>query len=382
MGALDKCYNVADLAALAKRRMPRGLHEFIDRGAEDEVTTRENREAIKRVLIRQRVGIDVAATDCTATVLGRGQAMPITIGVTGMIGMVSHRGEQKLGAAAAAAGIPYTIGSHNFASLAEMREICGDLLWRQLYPPRTPDLLQHQLRITREAGIRVLVMTMDSPVAGNREYMLRNGFMPGMFNLRAALDALTSPRWLLGTLLRYQLSGGLPQLSDMPEGHRIFFGKGNTGLCSPASDFTWDTVRQIRREWSGMLVLKGLSAVEDAITAAEIGVDGIIVSNHGGRSLDGCVPSMGALPGIVDAVGSRAQVMVDGSFVRGVDVLKAIALGAKCVMVGRATAFGLAAGGEAGVSRALAILRDELHRGMALIGVRRLDELNRANLQF
>jgi len=382
MAALDRCFNIADLSARARRRLPSGLYEFIDRGAEDEVTTAENRAAIKRVLIRQRVGVDVKRTDSTATVLGGQQAMPITIGVTGMIGMVVHRGEQKLGAAAAAAGIPYTIGSHNFASLAEMKEICGDLLWRQLYPAITSDLLDHQLRMTREAGIRVLVMTMDSPVAGNREYMLRNGFMPGMFNARAAFDALTAPHWLLGTLLRYRLSGGLPQLVDMPEGHRVFFGRGNTGMSATASDFTWDTVRRIRRDFPGKLVVKGLSRVEDARIAADIGVDGIIVSNHGGRSLDGCVPSMGALPGIVDAVGSRVEVMIDGSFTRGVDVLKAIAMGARCVMVGRATAFGLAAGGEKGVARALAILQQEIRRGLALMGAPTLGDLSRDDLQF
>jgi (S)-mandelate dehydrogenase len=381
MPNLSKAYNIDDLAALARKRLPAGLYEFIDRGAEDEVTMRENAASIKRVMFRQRVGNNVAVRDFSTTVFGVKQTMPLAIGVTGLSGMLAYDGERRLARAAAKAGVPYTPGSSNFAKLTDLKEICGDLLWRQLYPPKDRTVLEHHLKVTKEAGVRVLVMTMDSPLSGNREYMRRNGFAPGGTNMETYRQILASPHWLLNTWLRYKLSGGLPEIADMPEGHRKFFG-GLSPAQMPADDFTWDDVRALRKKWSDVLVVKGLSTAEDARIAAECGVDGIIVSNHGGRSLDGCVPSMGALPAIVDAVAPKVTVMVDGGFKRGADILKAIAMGASSVMIGRATVFGLAAGGEAGVARALAIFREEISRALALTGARSLAELSRDNLAY
>jgi len=240
--------------------------------------------------------------------------------------------------------------------------------------------MDHVLQTTRDAGVRVLVLTMDSPLAGNREYMYRNGFQPGMTNARTYRDILLAPHWMFGTLLRYMVNGGLPEIADLPEGHRVFFGKRNTGAAFPADDFSWDNVRELRRSWQDILVLKGLSTVEDAQIAMNLGVDGIIVSNHGGRSLDGCIPSFAALPAIVDAVAPRVTVMVDGGFKRGADILKAVAVGASSVMVGRATVFGLAAGGQAGVSRALSLLGQETSRALAMIGRTSISQVDRSML--
>jgi L-lactate dehydrogenase (cytochrome)/(S)-mandelate dehydrogenase len=184
---------------------------------------------------------------------------------------------------------------------------------------------------------------------------------------------------LFGTVLRYMRAGGFPEFADMPAGQRKFWG-GTFSWAALADDFTWDDVRAIRSQWKGALVLKGLSTAEDARTAAQCGVDGIIVSNHGGRMLDGCVPSFMALPEIVDAVAPAVTVMVDGGFKRGADVLKAVAMGASSVWVGRATLYGLAAGGEAGVGRALAIFREEISRAMALVGVSSPAELDRSHV--
>jgi isopentenyl diphosphate isomerase/L-lactate dehydrogenase-like FMN-dependent dehydrogenase len=384
MAALDKAYNIDDLAAIAKRRLPAGLYEFIDRGAEDEVTMQENSAAIKRVLIRQRVGIDVSKRDISTTVFGVKQSMPLGIGVAGATGLLAYQGELSLARAAAAAGVPYTHGSFNFAALKDLKEICGELLWRQIYPPKYRELLEHHLRLMKETGVRVLVITMDSPVVGNREYMYRNGFAPqARKTARTYREMLMAPRWLVGTVMRYYLvKGDLPEVPDMPEGHRIYFGKGRTGLGALADDFTWDNIREVRRKWPEVLVVKGISTPEDAKIAVECGVDGIIVSNHGGRMLDGCVSSMGVLPAIVDAVARRVTVMVDGGFKRGADILKAIAMGASSVMIGRATAFGLAAGGQAGVAKALSILREETDRALALMGRQNIAELGRDILQF
>lgn len=382
MAAVDRAFNIDDLARIARKRLPAGLYEFIERGAEDEVTAKANYASIKRIFIKQRVGIDVSKRDLSTTLFGVKQSMPLGVGVTGMSGMLAYRGEYKLAQAAAAAGVPYTPGTANFAPLADLKRICGDLLWRQLYPPQDRSLLDHHIQVTREAGVRVLVITMDSPLAGNREYMYRNGFAPGMTNGRTYREMLVAPHWTFGTVVRYWLSGGLPQISDMPEGHRVFFGKGNTGLGRHAADFTWSDVKDLRRKWQDVLVIKGISTPEDARMAADCGVDGIIVSNHGGRSLDGCVPSMGALPAIVDAVAPKVTVMIDGGFKRGADILKAVAMGASAVMIGRATVFGLAAGGEAGASRALTILREEFSRALAMSGRRNVAELNRDILQY
>ena len=254
--------------------------------------------------------------------------------------------------------------------------------WLLQSTPRTPELLEHHLSKAREVGVRVLVLTLDSPVHGNREYLMRNGLLPHQITKKGMLSVLRAPYWLFGTLLPYMLRDGMPRLEDMPEGHKTMFGKGNTGLSLPADYYSWDIVRDIRKRWPGKLVIKGISTGEDAVIAGQCGADGVIVSNHGGRSLDGCVPSMGALAEVVDAVGSTMTVMVDGGFKRGVDVLKAIAMGADAVMLGRATFYGLAAGGRPGVARALTIIRQEIDRSLALMGATRLDQLDRTFLRY
>lgn len=376
---IAKALNIDDLERLARRNLPRGLFDFIDRGAEDEVTRKANAESIKAVRWRQRVGVDVSARDISTTVFGTQMSMPLGIAVTGLSALIDHDGERKLARAAAAAGIPYTIGTSNFAPQSDLKPICGDLLWKQIYTPPNRRLLDHQLGVSREHGVKVLQVTMDSPVVGNREYMLRSGWAPKTQHLRTYMDMLGAPRWLFGTLLRYMATGGFPEIADMPEGERKFWG-GSASFALASQAFTWESLRDLRRQWDGVLVAKGLSSAQDARMAADCGVDGIIVSNHGGRSLDGCVASFEALPAIVDAVAPRVAVIVDGGFRRGADVLKAIAMGASMVMVGRTTLFGLAAGGEAGVARTLEIYRTEMDRALALIGASRLADLGREHL--
>jgi isopentenyl diphosphate isomerase/L-lactate dehydrogenase-like FMN-dependent dehydrogenase len=376
MNRVAKAMNIAELAALARRRLPRGLYEYLDRGAEDEVTMRGNAESIKRVFLRQRVAVDVSTRDAATELFGVRQALPIGIAATGLASLIDHEGETKLASAAAAAGVPFTIGTSNFTAQAKLREICGDLLWRLIYPNKSRALMDHHLARAREAGIRTIVVTMDSAVTGNREYLKRSGFQPHGTNARTVAQILAAPRWLLATLLPYMLRGGFPEFADMPAGERRFWG-GSFAWAALADDFTWADVRAIRGAWKGNLVLKGLSTAEDARAAAACGVDGIIVSNHGGRMLDGCIPSFLALPEIVDAVAPQVTVMIDGGFQRGADVLKALALGASSVWVGRATLYGLAAGGEPGVARALAIFREEIDRAMALLGCRTIADIGR-----
>jgi isopentenyl diphosphate isomerase/L-lactate dehydrogenase-like FMN-dependent dehydrogenase len=381
MSKLSRAWNIDDLGAMARARLPKGLYDFIERGAEDEVTLRENAESIKRVLIRPRTGVDVSQRDISTTLFGVKQSMPVGIAATGLAALLSYDGETSLARAAAGAGVPYMIGSSNFTCQADLNAVCGDLLWRQIYPPKRRELLDHHIATAKEAGVRVLVVTLDLPVPANREYMNRNGFSPGALGPKALAQVLAAPRWVLDTLIPYYLRGGLPKFADMPNGERRFLG-GTFSWAAMADDFCWDDVKALRQRWQDVLVLKGLSTAEDARIASECGVDGIIVSNHGGRGLDGCVPSFAALPEIVDAVAPKVTVMVDGGFRRGADVLKAIAIGASAVFVGRATLYGLAAGGQAGVARALAILREEISRAMALSGCRDLSELGRESVNI
>jgi len=376
---VEDALNIDDLRALARRRMPRGLFDFVDRGAEDEVTMRGNAESIRNVYLRQRVGVDISQRDLSTTIFGTRIAMPLGIAVTGLSGMIHHDGERKLARAAAAAGIPYTIGSSNFTAQSELRPICGDLLWRQIYPPRDRRLLDHHLAVARENGVKVLQVTFDSPVVGKREYMQRSGWGPGIMHAGTYLDMLGAPHWLFGTLLRYMREGGFPEVADMPPGERKFWG-GSHSYAVAAQDFTWDDLKELRGRWDGVLVAKGISTAEDALLARSCGVDGVIVSNHGGRSLDGCIPSFQALPAIVDAVAADVAVIVDGGFRRGADVIKALAMGASMVMVGRATLHGLAAGGQAGVERALAIFGEEIERSLGLVGCREIAGLSRDHL--
>ena len=376
---LANALNIAEIAALARRRLPRGIYEFIDRGAEDEVTLRENRDSIKRVLLRQRVGVDVSKRTPATSIFGVPQSMPMGIAATGLAALVNHDGERKLARASKVAGVPYTIGTSNFTATADCHAICGDLLWRLIYPNKNRDLFYHHVDMARDIGVKTIVITMDSPVNGNREYLRHSGFSPGGANFGTYVDVLSSPHWMFGTLLRYLLGGGFPQFADMPEGQRRYWG-GTFSWAALADDWSWDDIRTLRGRWKERLVVKGLSTAEDAKLAADCGVDGIIVSNHGGRMLDGCVPSFRALPEIVNAVAPKVTVMVDGGFTRAADMLKAIAMGASSVWVGRATLFGLAAGGEAGAARALAIFQEEFSRALALLGCPTLADLTRGHL--
>jgi isopentenyl diphosphate isomerase/L-lactate dehydrogenase-like FMN-dependent dehydrogenase len=381
---LDRACNIDDLRRIARARVPAPLFDFIDRGSEDETTMHENIAAIERVRLRPRVAIDVSQRSLSSTIFGTRLSMPIALGVTGLSGLFSYDAERCLARAATAAGIPFTIGSMNFTALEEMKHICGELLWFQLYPSKDRSIMRHQIERARAADVRVLQLTLDTPVRANREYLRRSGFRPPSRPTPGAmLQILRRPRWLLGTYLRYCLNGGLPELGNMPPGQRAFFGPtASAEALSVADDLTWDDIRALRREWPNALVIKGISTAEDARCAADCGADGVLVSNHGGRSLDGAIGSLSALPSVVEAVGDRLTVLVDGGFRRGTAVVKGLALGATCVMTGRPALYGVIAGGQAGAARALAILREEIDRTMAYLGCCGVNEINRIHVSM
>lgn len=378
---IARCYNIADLRAAAKRRLPRMLFEIIDRGTEDEIALRGNRAAIDRIKLMPRVGVDVAERSLATTLLGQPAAMPLAIAPTGWAGLFWHEGELALARAAKAAGVPFTLATGSMVVLERVAREVGGRLWFQVYIWPERNLTYDLVRRVAAAGYEAIVVTLDTPVAPNWEYFLRNGFsMPFRPTAANMTDMLMHPRWLFGTLMRYLVSTGPPRLQHHPPAARRRR-KGAAAppvLLNPTVD--WADIRRLREMWPGKLLVKGILHPADALSAVAAGADGVVVSNHGGRNLDGALASFAALPAVVEAVGGKAAILVDSGVRRGSDLAKALALGADAAQTGRATLFGMAAAGEAGVARALDLLRRELDTTMAMLGCREIGGIARTIL--
>jgi isopentenyl diphosphate isomerase/L-lactate dehydrogenase-like FMN-dependent dehydrogenase len=295
-----------------------------------------------------------------------------------------YEGELALARAARAAGIPFTLATGSMTAMERVAAEAGGELWFQLYmwPDRS---LSHELvNRAKAAGYKALIVTVDGVSSGNREYNIRNGFtIPFSFSVRNVFDMVTHPRWLLGTMMRYLVTSGMPMYANYPAAAKAKMTKGPMGRSSLRTDsIGWGDLDALRKIWPHKLIVKGILDAQDAAMAVDHGADGIDVSNHGGRNLDGIVSPIEVLPEIVDAVGKRATVFMDSGIRRGSDVVKALALGANAVMVGRSTLYGVAAGGEAGAARALEIYREEISRNMALLGCSTIDQLGPQCLQF
>ena len=376
---ISNAYNIADLREIARQRLPRGLFEFVDRGTEDEVSLRNNREVFRRIRFKPRTLVDVSGRSQEVTLFGRQHKMPLIIAPTGTAGLCWYRGEIELARATARAGIPFALATGSMTSMEEIAEKSGGgELWFQLYMWPDRNLSHKVVERARAAGYKALLVTVDGAVSGNREYNLRNGFtIPFSFTRRNVADVLMHPRWLLGVLARYVLTTGMPRYENYPSEikHRITTRPMGRSMMRNDS-LTWEDLRVLRKMWPHTLLVKGVLHPQDAINAADCGADGVIVSNHGGRNLDGIISPLEALPEVVDAVGKRITVLADSGFRRGTDVVKALAMGAKAVLIGRSTLYGVAAGGEAGAQRALALFREEIDRVLALIGCRSIVELD------
>ena len=371
-------YNIADLREKARRRLPKGLFEFMDRGNDDEIAMRDNIIALQRIKLKPRVLVDVSKRSQEISLFGKKQRMPVIVAPTGSTGLAWYEGEIALARAAAAHGIPFTLAMGSMTALERIAAEAGGTLWFQFYmwPERA---LSHQLIArARDAGYEALVFTVDTPVAPGREYNLRNGFtIPFKFTRRNVVDVLTHPRWLLGVLTRYMLTTGMPRYANFPAHTQTRITALPMGRSTASNDsISWDDVRQLRKLWPRKLIVKGVQHPQDAVMAAECGADAIVLSNHGGRVLDSTTAPILVLPQVVEAVGKRMTVIVDSGFRRGSDVIKALALGADAVMLGRATLHGTAAAGERGALRALQIFRDEIDRVLALIGCPSIADLN------
>ncbi len=377
MSRLDRCYNIADMREVARRRLPKGVFEYIDRGAEDEVALADNREAFKRLKLRTRFMVDLTERDMGTELLGKRADLPMAIAPTGIAGLTWYQGELELAKAAAAKGIPFTLATGSVTSMEKIADVAGGRLWFQLYMWKEEELSYEMVGRARDAGFEALVVTIDGALGNNREYNKRNGFtIPFTISARSLTDMTLHPEWLIGVMFRYLLTTGMPRHENYPEkySHRITRGAGG-GSPMRHHAMTWEDIDRMRDFWPGKLIIKGILREEDAVLAVEHGADAVVVSNHGGRALDAAAPSIDVLPEVVAAVGDKTTVILDSGIRRGSDMVKALALGADAVLTGRATLYGTSVAGQAGAEKALSILYTEFEKTMAYVGCRNIDEV-------
>lgn len=370
--------NIADFREAARRRLPHFLFEYIDGGAYAEVTLRRNIEDLEAICLRQRVLRDISDIDPSTELFGQRVAMPVVLAPVGIAGLNARRGECQAVRAAQRAGIPFTLSTVSACSLAEVRAVAKTPFWFQLYMIRDRAFMRDLLAKATRAGCSALVFTVDLPMPGARYRDHRSGLAgaPGLGGrLRRLGQALMRPRWAwdVGVRGRPHALGNIAPLLRESSGIKDFLAWMSANF-DPA--IRWSDLDFIRSEWKGPLIIKGILDVEDARQAAALGADGLVVSNHGGRQLDGVLSAARALPPIAQAVGDRLTVLADGGVRSGLDVLRMMALGARGVMLGRAWAFALGARGEAGVTRMLSIIESELRTAMGLTGTRRIAEVD------
>ena len=372
---VQDCYSIADLRTLARRKLPRAVFDFYDGGAEDERTLANNARAFDRWQLAPRVLVDVASASTAGTLLGSAAAMPAAIAPTGAAGFGWRGADLALARAAAKLGIPYTLSSSATTAIETIADKAPGRLWFQAYVLRNQDFFWKLIERARQADYEALVITVDLPVGGKRERDFRNHFsIPFRFTPRNMLDFASRPRWAFDMLLR-----GMPVMENLRGLEAA--ATNATAIASSVGRsydpaFDWARLAEVRDRWPRKLIVKGVSRGDDAQRLAAMGVDAIVVSNHGGRQLDGAVPSLQALSEVLESVAGRVPVLVDGGIRRGTDIAKALALGAQGVLLGRATLFGAVAAGDAGAQRALDILHDELLRTMRLCGAPTLLQLS------
>ena len=370
------CMSIAELRAEARRRVPRAIFEYADRGAYDEVTLRRNRTAFEAIELRQRVMIDISKRSVATTVLGEPWSMPVAIAPTGLTGLFHRNGEIEGALAAEACGVPFTLSTMSICSIEDVRGATRRPFWFQLYMLKDRGFNEEMVARARAAGCSALMLTADLVLQGVRRRDAHNGLtIPPRLTLANALDIATRPSWALGVLFgKRRTFGNLAGRVEASDG----LGTLSQWIASQSDcSITWKQIEWLRSVWSGKIIVKGILDVEDAKLAVASGVDALVVSNHGGRQLDGAAAAIDVLPELVDAVGGRCEVLFDGGVQCGQDVLKALAYGARACLVGKSFLYGLAAGGRAGVARMLELLRAELEVSMALTGVTDVRQVDR-----
>ncbi|MEO0370181.1 MAG: alpha-hydroxy acid oxidase [Pseudomonadota bacterium] len=377
---LTDCHNFHDFRRLAKRRLPGPIFNYIDGGADDEVTLRANSDAFDHVDLLPSVLTGVKDVDMSVTVMGQKLEMPVYCSPTALQRLFHHQGERAVAAAAEKYSTMFGVSSLGTVSLEELREKHKNPQVYQFYFHKDRGLNKAMMDRAKDAGVEVMMLTVDSITGGNRERDLRTGFsIPFRLTLGGMMQFAMKPMWGINYVTHERFR--LPQLDDHVDlgGGASSIGNYFTEMLDPSMN--WDDVAEMVADWGGQFCLKGIMTVEDARHAVDIGCTGIVLSNHGGRQLDGSRTPFDQLAEIVDAVGDRVDVMMDSGVQRGTHVLKALSIGAKAVGVGRHYLYPLAAAGQAGVERALGLMRSEIERDMKLMGVTRIDQLSRANLR-
>ena len=374
---VNSAVNLEDLRQMARRKLPRIAFDFIDGGVDDEECMRRNRAAFGHYQLVPRYLVDVSRRDQSTELLGRRYASPFGISPTGLAGLFHPGADELLAQAAKAADIPFLLSSASNASVETVARLAPDHVWFQIYGTRDERINADLVKRARDVGVRTLVVSVDVPVNSNRERNKRNGFSrPFRMTPAVVFEALGHPAWVM----RYLRSGGIPMMSNWAP-----YGKAGAsaaevadlyGTLTPAPMIKWQTLERIRADWSGPLVVKGLLHPDDARQAAAMGVDALIVSNHGGRQLDVAPTPLEMLPAIRAAVGDKVELMLDSGVRRGSDIVIAKCLGARFSTFGRPTLFGAAAGGAQGIARALQIVRNEIDMVMAQIGCASFDSLD------
>ncbi|MGI8459677.1 MAG: alpha-hydroxy acid oxidase [Propionibacteriaceae bacterium] len=378
---LTKAPTIDDVRLLARKRLPKMAFDFIDGGADAEITLRANVDDLARVTLRPRVLVDVSAPSMTTTVAGQTLPVPLVFGPCGSMRIAGGDGELSAVRAAGKAGLTYTISTASSWSIEEIAAEASGPLWFQLYLWRGADVVSTLVDRAEEAGCTALVVTVDVPINGKRGRDHRNGMsIPPKITVGNAAGVVRHPSWFLGLMRGPAI--GFRNLQGIAEGssamsHQEYI---NTELVNRRA--SWEDLAQLRRRWRGPLFIKGITTAEDAVKAHQIGADGVFVSNHGGRQLDGLPSTISALPRIVDAVGERLDIILDGGIRHGSDVIKALAIGATATAVGRSWAWGLAAAGERGVTHVANLYRQEILETLQLLGVSDVTALGRSHLDF
>jgi L-lactate dehydrogenase (cytochrome) len=378
---LDDCHNFHDFRELARRRLPGPIFDYIDGAADDEVTYRRNTTSFERCDLVPDVLRGVATVDLSVTVMGQKLGVPFYCSPTALQRLFHHQGECAVAVAASKHGTMFGVSSLGTVSLEELRKASSTPQMYQFYFHRDRGLNRAMLQRAKDAGVEVMMLTVDSITGGNRERDLRTGFsIPFRLTLGGMVQFALKPMWGLNYVTHERFS--LPQLDKHVDmgGDTMSIGRYFTEMLDPS--MSWSDVAEMVRDWNGQFCLKGVMSVGDAKRASEIGCTGVVLSNHGGRQLDGSRSAFDQLAEVVDAVGDRLDVMMDGGIQRGTHVLKALSLGAKAVGLGRFYLFPLAAAGQAGVERALGLMRAEIERGMKLMGRASISQLSRDNLRF
>ena len=378
---LDRVHSIAELADMAQRRLPYFAWEYLHGGAEAELTLRDNLDAFSGYGLHARAMVPCHAPDTSRLLLGQVLPMPMLIGPTGYNGLLHRDADIHLARAATARGLPFTLSTASNTSLEDLvAAVPGVDLWFQLYAMRDPQVQKDLLQRATAVGCRTLLLTCDAMVLGNREWDRRSFTRPRQLSWRNKFDVVRHPRWLRQTLWPSGMPGMgnlepyLPASERNALGSMAFIGKQMDTLLD------WDTLARLREQWSGRLLLKGVLHPADVERAIALGLDGVVVSNHGGRQLDGALSSLDALAAIAPQARGKLSLLLDGGIRRGSDIVKALALGADAVMLGRSTLYGVAVAGEAGVARALDLLSEELARSMNLMGCTHLNHLDRDSL--